>query len=83
MNVTFLGFVATVSLALTPTYSSYCAEQPPDTPHKTVAETAKELGQAAKRDAKAVGEAVKEGAQEVGSAAKRTAKKVKAAVKTK
>ena len=75
------GFVATVSLALAPAHASYCADSAPDAPHKSVAESAKELGQAVKRDAKAVGKAVKEGAKEVGSAAKRGAKKVKAAVK--
>ena len=83
MKVTFTGFIATASLALTPAWSAYCAESAPDTTHKTVAESAKEFGQAVGRDAKAVGKAVKEGAKEVGSAAKRGAKKVKAAVKTK
>jgi hypothetical protein len=81
MKIRYLGFIAAVSLAWMPAYSSYCAEEPPDASHKTVAESAKELGHAVKRDAKAVGKAVKEGAQEVGSAAKRGAKKVKAAVK--
>ena len=81
MRVTFPGFIATVCLALTPAYSSYGADTPPDTSHKTVAESAKELGQTVKRDAKEVGKAVKEGAQQVGSAAKRTAKKVKDTVK--
>jgi len=79
----FLGFIATGLLALTPAYLSYSAESAPETSHKTVAESAKELGQAVKRDAKVVGKAVKEGAQEVGSAAKRGAKKVKEAVKSK
>ena len=83
MKVTFTGFIATALLALTPAYGSYSAESAPGTSHKTVAESAKELGQAVKRDAKAVGKAVKQGAQEVGSAAKRGAKKVKEAVKTK
>jgi len=82
MNVTFPGFIATVLLTLAPAYAAYAAESAPDTSHKTVAESAKALGQAVKRDAKAVGKAVKEGAKEVGSAAKRGAKKVKAAVKT-
>lgn len=83
MKVTFVGFITATLLALTPVHSAYCAEDPPDTSRKTVAESAKELGQAVKRDAKAVGHAVKEGAQEVGSAAKRGAKKVKDAVKAK
>ena len=81
MRFTFPGFIAFVLLALTPTYSSYSADNPPDASHKSVADSAKELGHAVKRDAKAVGKAVKEGAKEVGSAAKRGAKKVKAAVK--
>ncbi len=83
MNVTFAGFIAVLLLALAPAYPSYAADGAPDTSHKTVAESAKDLGQAVKRDAKAVGKAVKQGAQEVGSAAKRGAKKVKDAVKTK
>ena len=81
MKFTFFGFIATVFLAMAPAYSSYSAENPPDPSHKTVAESAKELGHAVKRDAKAVGKAVKEGARQVGSAAKSTAKKVKDAVK--
>ena len=83
MNVSFPGCIAIVLLALAPAYASHAADSAPDTSHKTVANSAKELGQAVKRDAKAVGKAVKQGAQEVGSAAKRGAKKVKDAVKTK
>jgi hypothetical protein len=82
MKVTYPGFIAAALVALAPAYSSYCAESASDTSHKTVAESAKEFGQAVKHDAKAVGKAVKEGAKEVGSAAKRGAKKVKAAVKS-
>jgi hypothetical protein len=83
MRVSFPGFIAIASLALTPAYAAYAADSAPDTSHKTVAESAKQLGQAVKRDAKAVGKAAKQGAQEVGSAAKRGAKKVKDAVKSK
>jgi len=83
MNITFLGFTAAALLALTPAQLAYSAEDPPDASHKTVAESAKELGQAVARDAKAVGKAVKEEAQQVGCAAKRGAKKVKDAVTTK
>jgi hypothetical protein len=83
VNVTLLGFITAVLLALTPAYSSYAAESAPDPSHKTVAESAKEFGKAVKRDAKAVGKAVKEGAKEVGTAAKHGAKKVKDAVKSK
>jgi len=80
MKVTLPGFIAAVLVALTPAYASYSADSASDTSHKTVAESAKEFGQAVKRDAKAVGKAAKEGAKEVGAAAKRGAKKVKAAV---
>lgn len=83
MKVTYVGFIAATLLALAPAYAVYSADDPPDTSHKTVAESAKELGQAVAHDAKAVGKAVKEGAQEVGCAAKRGAKKVKDAVTTK
>jgi len=82
MNVTFPGFMATVLLALAPAIPAHSAESAPDASQKTVAESAKEFGQAVKRDAKAVGKAVQEEAKEVGAAAKRGAKKVKAAVKS-
>ncbi len=82
MKVTNVGFIAATLLALTPAYCAYSADDPPDAPHKTVAQSAKELGQAVARDAKAVGKAVKEEAKDVGCAAKRGAKKVKDAVKS-
>jgi hypothetical protein len=99
MNVKFHGVVAAALLALLPGYPSHAEEAAPDaaqkdTSQKTVAESAKELGQAigrdakavgqsVERDAKAVGKAVGEGAKEVGCAAKHGAKKVKDAVTTK
>ncbi len=80
MKVTFPGFIAAGLLAMAPIYSAHSADSAPDASQKTVAESAKELGQAVARDAKAVGKAVKEEAKEVGAAAKRGAKKVKDAV---
>ena len=83
MKFARFGFIATALFALAPAYRTHSAESAPDASQKTVAESAKELGQAVKRDAKAVGKAVKQGAQQVGSAAKRGAKKVQEAVTTK
>jgi hypothetical protein len=98
MNITFPRVIAAALLALAPAHASYAADSAPDAsqkdaPRKTVAGSAKEVGQEVGRDAKkvgqtvakdakAVGEAVKEEAKEVGAAAKRGAKKVKDAVKT-
>lgn len=75
--------LAMLVLAVALAGAAHSAEQPSADSRKTVAESARALGQAVKHDAKAVGAAVKEGAQQVGAAAKRGAKKVQAAVQNK
>jgi len=75
--------LAMLVLAVALAAAAHGAEQRSADSGKTLAESARALGQVIKRDAIAVGKAVKESAQQVGAAAKRGAKQVQAAVQGK
>ncbi|MGH8253064.1 MAG: hypothetical protein ACRES2_03430 [Steroidobacteraceae bacterium] len=75
-----MRILAASFLALAPIHASLADDTPTDSNDKSVAQTAREFGQAVGRDAKAVGQAVKEGAKDVAAASKRGATRVRKAV---
>jgi hypothetical protein len=80
MNKIVIRICAASLLALAPVHASLADDAKTESNDKSVAQTAREFGQAVGRDAKAVGQAVKEGAKDVAAATTRGAKRVKGAV---
>jgi len=80
MNTIVMRICAALLLALAPMHAVRADDTKTDSSDKSVAQTARDFGQAVGRDAKAVGQAVKEGAKDVAAATTRGAKRVKSAV---
>jgi hypothetical protein len=80
MNTIVVRMIAASLVAFAPVQTSQADDTTAASNDKSVAQTAREFGQAVGRDAKAVGQAVAEGAKDVAAATKRGAKRVKTVV---